>query len=289
MTDLDPRLHAYRPDLADVQLKGKVSSARFVEGEIRRVTTPFADLTSAPDSGSGLEKQIIYGHDVRVFDDQNGKSFIQSLSDGYVGYVSSDCLTSDLSLDATHIVLSPRTFIYPDTNIKSPIVSYRSMGSKITVTDFTKSSGTIYAQLAGGGTIIAKHIFELPDGAPTDYVAVGETLLHTPYLWGGNTGFGIDCSGLLYLTHLVCGKDILRDTDMQMASLGKEIVGTDYMDLRRGDLIFWKDHVGILTSSDTLLHANGYTMSVSFESLSQAIKRIEPIYGKPICARRYHK
>ena len=120
-----------------------------------------------------------------------------------------------------------------------------------------------------------------------DFVAVAERFLHAPYLWGGTSGFGVDCSGLVQLAMSMAGQTVLRDTDMQEGSIGEILeTGDDYSSLLRGDLVFWKGHVGIMTDADNLLHANGSTMTVALEPLSAAIARIEPHYGLPTSVRR---
>ena len=285
-SDLDIRLHAYRPDLADSRLRDEVKSDNYVDGELRRVVSSISDMHSEPDSSTSMSSQILHGHDVRVYEDKNGWSYAQSESDGYVGYIRSDSLSSDLSLTPSHMVLSPHTYIYSDKDAKSPRILDCSIGSKLSIDDFVESNGVIFGEVSGGGYISGKHVFELTGGTPTDYVAIGERLLHIPYLWGGTSGFGIDCSGLIYLSHLVCGNSILRDTDMQESSLGKQLTDVDFSTLQRGDYVFWQGHVGMMSSADTLLHSNMNSMSVSLESLSQAISRIEPLYGSPTCVRR---
>jgi cell wall-associated NlpC family hydrolase len=140
--------------------------------------------------------------------------------------------------------------------------------------------------LAGGGFIVASHLAPLNETA-ADYVSVAETLLFTPYLWGGTSAFGVDCSGLVQLSMRMAGKVALRDTDMQAESIGGTLdPGRDLAALRRGDLVFWKGHVGIMADRENLLHANGYTMMVSRENIHHAVGRIAPLYGQPTCFRR---
>ncbi len=282
-TVLDKRLHAYRDDLANEELRGRVNSARFVKGETAKITSHFADILDEPHQKAGLQTQILFGHEVAVFERKNGWAWIQRHSDGYVGYIREDALQSG-SAEATHMVLAPRTFLYPDTDLKKPRVGYRSMGSKLTVVDSATNRGTDYCLLDTGEAIIAHHLIELGDWKD-DYVSIAETLLHTPYLWGGDTGFGIDCSGLVFLAQMLCGKTVLRDSDMQATSLGEEI-SFDENALNRGDLIFWKGHVGIMRDEETLLHANGHTMNVALEPLREAVARIGYLYGEPTMARR---
>jgi cell wall-associated NlpC family hydrolase len=282
-TVLDKRLHAYRDDLANQGLRGRVDSAHFVTGEVANIKSHFADILDEPHQKAGLQTQILYGHEVTVFERKNGWAWIQRHGDGYVGYIREDVLQSG-SAEATHMVLAPRTFLYPDTDLKQPRVGYRSMGSKLTVVGSATNRGTDYCLLDTGEAIIANHLIALGD-RKDDYVSVAETLLHTPYLWGGDTGFGIDCSGLVFLAQMLCGKTVLRDSDMQAATLGEEIP-FDEKALKRGDLIFWKGHVGIMRDEETLLHANGHTMNVALEPLHEAVARIGYLYGEPTMARR---
>lgn len=285
MSDLDPRLHAYRDDLADVRLEGKVSARRFISGEPLWVKTHFADVHAKPDSQSGINTQALFGDEVRVFDVQSGWAWVQLVDDGYVGYIRHELLGAGGSTP-THMVLAPRTFLYSKSDLKSPRSGYLSMGSKIVVTDSITTRDTDYYVLENGASLIAGHVIEIGNWQE-DYVTVAETLLHTPYLWGGNTGFGIDCSGLLSLSHRLCGKMVLRDSDMQAASVGDEAFADDsYGNLQRGDLVFWDGHVAIMSDNKMMLHANGNTMNVAHELLSEAIERIAYLYGKPTLVRR---
>jgi cell wall-associated NlpC family hydrolase len=160
------------------------------------------------------------------------------------------------------------------------------MGSTLAVTGTAETRGTLYALLPSGEAVIAKHVRPLDEHAG-DYVAIAEDFLGTPYLWGGVSGFGIDCSGLVQLAMRMTGRDVLRDSDMQAAGLGEAFdPGPDRSGLRRGDLVFWKGHVAIMTDSRNMVHANGHTMLVSREGLQEAIERIGYLYGGPTGFRR---
>jgi cell wall-associated NlpC family hydrolase len=285
LTARDPRLHAYRPDLADERLRGEVDAARFVMGRPARVAVAVADIHREPRPDSGLNTQAIYGDDVCVFDVAEGWAWIQNELDGYVGYAAADALT-ERAAEPTHIVCVPRTFLYPGPDLKQPRTSELSIGSRVTITGTAETRGTEYALLASGEAVIAKHLAQVGKVA-ADFVAVAETLIHTPYLWAGVSGFGIDCSGLVQLSMRMAGRSVLRDSDMQAATVGVGVdPGADCTALARGDLAFWDGHVGIMADADTLIHASGHTMTVAREPLRQAIDRIGYLYGGPTGFRR---
>ncbi len=286
MTLLDKRLHAYRSDLADIRLKGRVEAERFATGKPMRVTRPVLDMLAGPSRSAGLNTQLLLGASVAVLDERDGLAWVQAEADGYVGYVEADGLDEDDQRAPTHVVAAPRTVLYGEPDMKKRRVEMLSMGSRVAVVGEAETRGTRYALLASGEAIIAGHLRPLSDGA-SDWVAVAETLEHTPYLWGGASGFGIDCSGLVQLAMRMAGRAVPRDSDMQAADIGSAIdPGPVQAGLERGDLVFWKGHVAIVTGPDAILHANGHTMLVSREPLSGAIARIGYLYGQPTGFRR---
>ncbi|WP_337268132.1 C40 family peptidase [Oryzifoliimicrobium ureilyticus] len=282
MTELDRRLNAYRPDLADASLKGLVEAARFASGEAGRVTVPVIALRPQPEVERGIDTEILYGEEITIFERRNGWCWGKALSDGYVGYLPEEAVS--LAKPApTHIVTVPRTFVYPEPELRKPHVATLSMGSRVTVAEHAEARGNHYIVLSNGKALFSRHVRPLTEPPEEDYVAVAARFLETPYLWGGRSGFGIDCSGLVQLAMLMAGQSAPRDTDMQASGLGMPI---DRSDLTHGDLVFWKGHVAIMEDAETMIHANGNTMTVARERLDDAIARIGHLYGQPTQYRR---
>jgi cell wall-associated NlpC family hydrolase len=285
VTALDRRLHAFRPDLADARLEGQVEAKRFVAGRLATVTAYVADMRRQPRPDAGIDTQLLYGDEVEIFDEAEGWAWVQSRRDGYVGYLADTSIGPAAGV-ATHVVAVPRTFLYPGPDMKLPRIGALSLGSSLTVTGQAETRGTLYALLASGEAVIAAHLIPANEHA-ADYVGVAETLEKAPYLWGGASAFGLDCSGLVQLSMRMAGRPAPRDSDMQAEGLGSVVdPGTGFGDVRRGDLVFWKGHVAIVTDPETILHANGHTMLVSREKLVDAITRIGYLYAQPTLVRR---
>ncbi|MCP4317439.1 MAG: C40 family peptidase [Hyphomicrobiales bacterium] len=283
--ELDTRLNAYRPDLADIALQGRVNAERFVAGEKRVVTDAVLDLRDHPAADSAVGTQALMGETVTVFDEADGLSWIQLDDDHYVGYVKSEGLGCPAA-DPTHIVTVPRTFIYQEADLRSPVRLVCSMGNRMKRIGAQTTRGTNYLTLESGGAVIADHIAPMPFAA-ADYVDIAALFLQTPYLWGGTSGFGLDCSGLVRLSMAMCGSIVPRDTDMQAADLGVEIdPGEGFENLQRGDLVFWKGHVAIAEDDHMAIHASGHSLQVVREPMKDAIERIARLYGSPTRVRR---
>ncbi|MCF3640493.1 NlpC/P60 family protein [Rhizobium sp. TRM95111] len=278
----DRRLNAYRPDLAEEALRDVVDATRYVGGTPARIAIAITPLRARPDESCGIDTELLYGEPLRVLDRADGWAWIKSELDGYVGYLPEAAIAAGDDA-ADHMVVAPRSFVYRDADLKTPVRFALSMGSRLRVAGEAETRGTRYLALSGGGFVVAAHCRPLDAAPEADYVAVAARLVETPYLWGGRSGFGIDCSGLVQLSMMLAGQQVPRDSDMQAAELGDPI-GRDA--LRRGDLVFWKGHVAIMEDAHTILHANGHTMSVAREGLEQAIERIGWLYQQPTGYRR---
>jgi hypothetical protein len=283
MTALDPRIHAFRPDLADARLKGQVEAERFVAGELFAVIAPTAGLCRHPAPDALLETELLFGEQVRVFETTGeGWSWVQSEADNYVGWVGRDALAPDLPAP-THIVSAPRTIVFSGPDIKSPPLTILPLGARVAVTANAADHNARYGLIHPAGAVVMQHLRPIAEPL-TDFVAIAESLAGTPYLWGGRSAFGIDCSGLIQLALCLSGHAAPRDTDMQEAELGQALrLGPSLPDMRRGDLVFWKGHAGIMRDSETLLHANAHHMAVASEAVLQTIARLEKA-GLPVTA-----
>ncbi|EJF78067.1 hypothetical protein ME7_00058 [Bartonella birtlesii LL-WM9] len=283
MISKDPRLHAFREDLADKRLETEITAQRFVQGEKRRVNVPVAGLFKENNKKSEMQTECLFGEELLIFEHGETMSWGQSLKDGYVGYIDTTALCTS-TVKQTHIVSVPRTFQYFQADLRGPMEYPLSMGSKVTVVDEVKVREVMYSILEDGKAIISKHLSPI-EHVYKDYVAVAEMFTRTPYLWGGVSGFGLDCSGLIQLSMIMTGQIVLRDTDMQQKTIGNPLSDDDK--LQRGDLIFWKGHAAIMVDHENIIHANGFSMDSMIEPLEEVITRIAQTYQQyPIEKRR---
>jgi cell wall-associated NlpC family hydrolase len=266
MTDLDPRLNPYRRDIAAKHLEGRVASAHFVEGTVCEVIEPITDVRRDPAHEAPLDTQALKGERVIVYETSDeGWAWGQLESDGYVGYLSANAL-GPVGPAPTHRVIVPRTFGFPAADIKLPPMIALPMGARIEIMRETDR----FALNNYGWHFPLSHVAPLGRRQP-DFVAVAESLMHAPYLWGGKSSLGIDCSGLVQIALQLAGVACPRDTYMQ-ERIGQPIALNN---VRRGDLIFWKGHVAIAQDGKTIIHANGHHMMVASEPLTEAATRIK--------------
>jgi cell wall-associated NlpC family hydrolase len=264
----DPRLTPARPDLAAAHLKGSIEAASYTPGRAMHVSAGIADLRRSPGSDSPLDTQLLHGENVMLYEDHEGWGWVQLTRDHYVGYVAMIALAND-EAKTTHRVSANRTFVYPGPDIKLPPLAALPLGAEISVAE---DKGR-FVRLVESGFVFADHIRPREDLA-SDFVAIAERFLATSYLWGGKTSLGIDCSGLVQISLAEAGIAAPRDTDLQEQTLGTGLPVDELHDLRRGDLVFWKGHVGIMRDATELLHANAHHMLVASEPLVKARDRI---------------
>jgi cell wall-associated NlpC family hydrolase len=264
---LDPRITPARPDLAARHLEGQVTAACFVDGVWREVRDESAPLRREPSPDAPLETEALKGERVTVYEtDQEGWCWAQLDRDGYVGYLPANAL-AELGPPPTHAVAALRTLAFPGPSIKLPPVAAFSFGCRLAV---MRTEGAL--AVTPSGYVPARHLVPV-DAREMDFVATAERFVGVPYLWGGKTSLGIDCSGLVQAALSAAGIACPRDSDMQERALGATIPA-DVASLRRGDLIFWKGHVAIVRDAGTLVHANAFHMAVAIEPIAVAIERI---------------
>ncbi|MCY4461989.1 MAG: NlpC/P60 family protein [Albidovulum sp.] len=257
------------------ELRGNAGAAGFVDGELVQFAAPFASLRSRP--GGELATQALFGERFRVLEAKGDEAYGQLARDGYAGYVSRERLVAPR--DSTHRIAAISSHFYAAPDIRSPARQGPTLGGEICAS--AEANG--FLEVEDEGFIPAAHARELSD-RPTDFVAVAEKFEGAPYLWGGKTCFGIDCSGLLQLSLHQTGMRCPRDSDLQAMEFSTS-VGRG-APRERGDLAFWKGHVGILADAENLLHATARGMAVVVEPFEQARNRIESLEGNPFLGIR---
>lgn len=277
---LDPRRHAYREGLAAESLRGHVVAPRYVTGERRQVEAPALPLRREPRFDATLDTEALFGETLTLFDESEGWAWVQLSRDGYVGYMPTEGLAAALTTPTNRVAVL-RTYLYPSPDIKTPPVALLSLNALLLV---DAEEGRFIA-LKSGGFVIAEHTRKMGEHAH-DFVDVALAFRGTPYLWGGRTSLGVDCSGLVQLASEAAGLPCPRDADMQAKEVGRPLDWQGAGTLARGDLVFWDGHVGIMTSAHDLVHASAYHMVVIEEPLIEAKARIAESKGGEVVGVR---
>ena len=285
MSKPDPRTTPYKPDLAATHLKDVVKAKNYGDAIRHQVMMPVIPLHKAPAAASMMDTQLLLGAEFDIYDIHNGWAWgqeIQQGGKGYVGYVPNMALARGAA-EPTHRISAIRAPIFIKPDLKTAIRTTLPLNAKLSV----DGRDGDYFRIPDMGYVHVNHITDIVEskGDFVDmFVSGAELHLGLPYVWGGISPDGVDCSGLVQTALRAVGKDALRDTDMQEANLGTAI--DKNTELKRGDLVFWKGHVGIMRNETTLLHANAHHMLVASEPLADAIARIEKSAGPVTSIKR---
>ena len=257
---MDRRIIPANSRVADRKLQGQVQAERYVDPQPLAVSVPVADILGRP--GGARDRQLLSGETFMVLEDRDGYAFGYGARDGYVGYIASDGL-EPVGPEKTHFVSARSTHVYPEPDFKSPEIVALPFGARIAVIGETAS---FYQTTLG--YIPRPHLtpvgFRYAD--PTE---VARLFLGVPYLWGGNSVWGIDCSGLVQVALMACGIDCPGDSDLQ-----EQHFAAAASQIRPSRLYFWKGHVALAVDDEMLIHANAFHMSVTLENTTDAIRRI---------------
>lgn len=259
---LDPRRSIARPDLVDIALAGSVAAARYVVPAPMRCAVPRTPMRKAGDAAAVAVSELLFGEAFDLFETVGDWAFGRSVADQYTGWVRADAL-AEPGAAPTARISAPVAPVFSAPDIKAPVLMELPFGAGVSGT-----AGDRFLGLAAGGFIHNRHVAPL-QMAPID---VARIFTGAPYLWGGRTPAGVDCSGLVQAALAACGIACPRDSDQQLAELG---VAVAFDDRAAGDIVFFPGHVGILATRDRLFHANAHWMATVEEPLADVIARLE--------------
>lgn len=274
-TESDRRFFPANERVAHSSVAAQAEGRQVVESVLHSVSQPVVNLLAAP--GGALDRQLLFGAAVEVMEVHNGFAFVRNAADGYVGYVGATKIRPHLA--TTHRIVSNAAQVYPRPDIKTvPFLTLPYLAE--VVVDGWKAG---FAKLATGGHV-PEQFLQPVSVLAADPVATAERFLGAPYLWGGNSIWGLDCSGLVQAALRSAGVTCPADSDLQEAATGTALAPDAA--LQRGDLVFWKNHVGLMQSAATLLHANAHHMRVTSEPLAEVIDRVSKSGAGEITSRK---
>jgi cell wall-associated NlpC family hydrolase len=279
---IDPRTTPARSDLAAKHLQGKVEAERFAEGEIYEVGVACAPLRRIPSPDASLDTEALMGERITIYEhNDEGWAWGQLANDDYVGFVPATALRRPGPVP-THKVIVLRTLVLPAPSVKLPPIEALSFGCRLAIAREEET----FAVTATGAYIPRRHLAPVGNDE-SDFVSVAERFVGVPYLWGGKTSLGLDCSGLVQIAFNACGIACPRDSDMQEKALGSLVTTAgNSARLRRGDLLFWREHVAMARDAATLIHANAFHMAVAIEPIEEALARIRANGGNELSSVR---
>ncbi|MEM7496663.1 MAG: NlpC/P60 family protein [Pseudomonadota bacterium] len=279
----DQRLTPARPDLADAGLEGIVSAERYIRPRPARIAVPRTGLYPAPEPDARLDTEVVFGEAIDVYQERDGWLWVRSRTDGYVGYAAASAAAPP-GPPPTHRVAARAALIFEAPDIKAPALRL-PWPARVSVLETVPGAGTrgLLGRLAGSGFVPMAQLAPLASRTG-DWVTAAEALMGQPYLWGGRSGDGVDCSSLVQLALATAHAAFPRDTDMQASCRlkGVSALPPDTRELARGDLVFWRGHVGIMQDATHLLHANAHHMAVASEPLTATAERIAAAEGREI-------
>lgn len=279
MTKPDPRLNAYRHDLADRRLRHDVAADRYVEPFEGRIGVPRAPMLQKPENRAMAVSEALFGDAVAVFEATDNWVWLQSQKDGYVGYVERGHVVLNQSFEPTHQISAAATLLFSAPDLKSKPLCRLFLNTKVAISGPLENQNWVEVSLPGENSPVMGYVYHKHLGAMdrplADPVALSKQFVGVPYLWGGSTADGLDCSGLIQQTLRACGYDCPRDSDMIENWIG----GPQKATPDTGDLVFWNGHVGMMISQDMIVHANAFHLSVKVEQFSEVAERITKEYS----------
>lgn len=295
MSALDPRLHAFRDDLADASLSDCVTAGRYVTHTDARIIQRQTIVRAKPDWNLPRETEYLLGEPIRVFERKAGWAWVQSGLDAYVGYVAETSISVSAPVP-THRVIALSAPVHPEPTLKTLPKPPLGFGDRVRICETQgawsriddKRSWLYTAHLKPLDTIAPPQLAMkadpvMADPVMADPVATAVRFLEVPYLWGGRNGQGVDCSSLIQFALNDWELPCPRDSDQQERMLGVPIPHHgDERDLKRNDIVFWPGHVGIMMDATQIVHANATDMAVKVWNLDRLEAYIEDIEGNPI-------